>query len=60
MKALEGQILDADIIARARDALTGELDPPDDPAYPADYKRRVAGVLLERVLADLQAELLDA
>lgn len=60
MMVLEGQALDADIIARARDALVGELAPPDDPAYPADYKRRVAGVLLERVLVDLQAELINA
>lgn len=60
MKALEGQPLDADIIARACDALADELDPPDDAAYPSGYKRRVAGVLLDRVLADLKAEFLNA
>lgn len=60
MKLLEGRILDAEIIVHARDALAGELTPTDDPAYPADYKRRLACVLLERVLGDLQAELLDA
>jgi aerobic carbon-monoxide dehydrogenase medium subunit len=60
MKALEGQTLDADIIANARDALTSELDPPDDAAYPGGYRRRVAGVLLERALADLKTEHLDA
>jgi carbon-monoxide dehydrogenase medium subunit len=60
MGALEGQSLDADLIARACDALADELAPPDDPTYPADYKRRVAAVLLERALADLQVELLNA
>jgi aerobic carbon-monoxide dehydrogenase medium subunit len=60
MKILESQTLDAGIIARARDALADDLAPPDDPAYPADYKRRVACVLLERALADLQVELLNA
>jgi carbon-monoxide dehydrogenase medium subunit len=60
MAVLENRTLDAGIIARACDALAGELAPPDDPAYPAAYKRRVAGVLLERALADLQAEPLNA
>ena len=60
MKVLEGRALDADVIAHARDALTDELNPPDDAAYPSGYKRRVAGVLLERVLADLKAEFFNA
>ncbi len=60
MMILEGRTLDADIIKHACDALTGELAPPDDPAYPADYRRRVAGVMLGRALADLQADLLNA
>ena len=60
MAVIEGRALDAKIIANARDALRAELDPPEDPAHPADYKRRVAGVLLERALADLKAEFLDA
>jgi carbon-monoxide dehydrogenase medium subunit len=60
MTVLENQTLDAGIIARACDALAGELAPPDDPVYPPDYKRRVAGVLLERALTDLQLDPLDA
>jgi aerobic carbon-monoxide dehydrogenase medium subunit len=60
MATLENQTLDAGIIARACDALADELAPSDDLAYPADYKRRVAGVLLGRALADLQAEPLNA
>lgn len=58
MAIIEGKPLDTNTIAQARDALADELAPPDDPAYPADYKRRVASVLLERALTDLQAEIL--
>jgi carbon-monoxide dehydrogenase medium subunit len=60
MTALEGRSLDAHAIAAARDALAGELAPPDDPAYPGDYKRRVAGVLLGRVLAEIRTDVLHA
>lgn len=60
MATLEGRSPDAHTIAAARDALAGELAPPDDPAYPADYKRRVAGVLLGRVLTELRTDVLHA
>ncbi len=60
MAAIEGQPLAAASIEAARAALTTELSPPDDPAYPAAYKRSVAGTLLKRALSDLQADLLHA
>jgi len=56
MTAIEGHALDAHVSAAAREALVAELAPPDDPAYPADYKRRVAGVLLARALAKLRTD----
>jgi carbon-monoxide dehydrogenase medium subunit len=58
MTALEGCSLNAHAISAARDALAAELIPPDDPTYPGAYKRRVAGVLLGRVLAELQTDVL--
>lgn len=59
MAALEGQPLDQDTIAAAVAALRAELDPPEDPAYPSDYRRRVAGVVLERALGTLAKESAD-
>lgn len=60
MAALEGRPLGTDAIETACKALGAELSPPEDPAYPAAYKRQVAATLLARILDDLQAELLDA
>ena len=54
MAALDGYDLDADRIATAADRLSTELDPPEDPAYPADYRRRVAVALLKRALSSVQ------
>ncbi len=52
---LEGAKLDRAQISAARQSLDAELDPPEDPAYPADYRRRVAQVLLERTLTSIAA-----
>lgn len=60
MAALEGRPLGASMIEASCKALGAELSPPEDPAYPAAYKRQVATTLLARILGDLQAELLDA
>lgn len=56
MAAIEGQALTDATIDQAASALKGELDPPDDPAYPADYRRKVAGGLLARTLRRLKTE----
>lgn len=56
MVAIEGRALDADLIDAAVAALLGELEPPEDPAYPSSYRRRMAGVLLKRTLASLLTE----
>lgn len=60
MAAIEGRPLDAQTIAAAVAALHAELQPPEDPAYPSDYRRRVAGVLLDRALGTLAKETSDA
>ena len=54
MAALDGFELDANRIAAAADKLSAELDPPEDPAYPADYRRDVAVALLKRSLGSVQ------
>ena len=56
MSAIEGRKLDATAIDAAVAALARELEPPEDPAYPAAYRRRMACVLLKRVLARLSVE----
>ncbi|MGI9478409.1 MAG: FAD binding domain-containing protein [Hyphomicrobiaceae bacterium] len=56
MSAIEGRTLDDVAISAAAAALAGELDPPEDPAYPAAYRRRIAGVLLTRTLKRLSLE----
>lgn len=56
MAALDGAPLTAVTIRAAVDALAGELDPPGDDAYPAAYRRHVAGVLLSRCLDRLVRE----
>lgn len=53
MAVLEGQPLTAEIVQKVRDAVVGELDPPDDPATPADYRRHLGGVLATRLLEKL-------
>lgn len=56
MAALEGARLGAASIDAAVRALAETLEPPDDPAYPADYRRQVACSLLERALKKLTTE----
>ena len=56
MAALEGARIGTDVIESAVEALSAALEPPDDPAYPADYRRHVACSLLERALNRLAAE----
>lgn len=53
MAAIEGRALDETVIDAAVVALSAELNPPEDPAYPAAYRRRMAGVLLRRALGKL-------
>jgi len=56
MEVLEGHAPEPGVIAAAVKALRTELDPPDDPAYPAGYRRQIAGVLLERALKSLSSD----
>ncbi|NKB58439.1 MAG: xanthine dehydrogenase family protein subunit M [Alphaproteobacteria bacterium] len=58
MAMLEGQSLTAELIDRVREAAIGELDPPDDPATPAAYRRHLGGVLVARLLGQLRERLL--
>jgi carbon-monoxide dehydrogenase medium subunit len=53
MAILEGQSLTPAVIGKVREAVTGELDPPDDPATPAAYRRHLGGVLATRLLEKL-------
>ncbi|TDE37954.1 FAD binding domain-containing protein [Antarcticimicrobium sediminis] len=53
--ALTGRMIDADAIADAQAALEDDLDPPDDPQFPASMRLHLARVLLGRVLANLEA-----
>ncbi|TDK44523.1 FAD binding domain-containing protein [Antarcticimicrobium luteum] len=52
--ALTGRALDAPAIAAAQAALADDLDPPDDPQFPASMRLHLARVLLGRVLAKLE------
>ena len=54
--ALKGRALDAETIRAARLELESEIAPIDDVRSTADYRRRVAGNLLEDFLSDLQRE----
>lgn len=56
MATIEDQALTDEAIDQAARTLTGELDPPEDPAYPADYRRNVASGLLARTLRRLMTE----
>jgi carbon-monoxide dehydrogenase medium subunit len=56
MAVLEGQRLGDDRIAEAKAAAMAELNPPEDPAAPAAYRRHLAGVLIARLLERLRAE----
>jgi carbon-monoxide dehydrogenase medium subunit len=40
-------------VDEAAELIAGEIDPPEDPAYPPAYRRHLAGVLLRRALARL-------
>ncbi|QPZ89987.1 FAD binding domain-containing protein [Thioclava electrotropha] len=53
--ALEGAPLSTDSIARAQAALATDLDPPDDPGFPAERRLQLARVLLGRVLTRMEA-----
>lgn len=60
MSAINGTRLSADDIGNAAAVLSAELDPPEDPAYPAPYRRRIASVLLERALSRVMEDVTDA
>ena len=53
MSILDSSPLNTDTINTAVKALSSELDPFDDPAYPADYRLAVARALLQRTLAQI-------
>lgn len=57
MAALEGKTLDGTAVGMALECLANELEPPEDAAYPADYRRQVAVTLLERMLGNLRERL---
>jgi carbon-monoxide dehydrogenase medium subunit len=40
-------------VDEAVELIAGEIDPPEDPAYPPAYRRHLVGVLLRRALARL-------
>ena len=50
---LIGQPLEPDTVAAAQDALTSDLDPPDDVQASSALRLRLARVLLGRIVADL-------
>lgn len=54
-RALEGQPLDAAVIARAAQVAAEGLDPPTDALATAWYRREVAGVHLRRLLEEMEA-----
>lgn len=56
MAVLEDAALDATTVQAAVTALAALGDPPGDAAYPADYRRHLAGVLLARSLGALRPE----
>ncbi len=57
MTLLEGQALNRETIDKARTAAIAALDPPDDPAVPADYRRHLSGVLMVRLLEQVRKRL---
>lgn len=52
--ALIGQVIDPDTVARAQAALAEDLDPPDEPDFPASMRLHLARVLMGRVLTNLK------
>lgn len=52
---LIGRAMDATAITDAQAALVDDLDPPDDPQFPASMRLHLARVLLGRVLSNLEA-----
>ena len=56
MAAIEGQEVDRQTVEAASAALYAELAPPDDPAYPSAYRRRIACVILQRALENFLPE----
>ena len=53
MALLEAGPLNQARVEQAVETITGEVDPPEDPAYPPAYRRHLTGVLLRRTLMDL-------
>ena len=52
---LDGQTIDEATIARADEATAAALDPPDDIYASADYRRALAGTMVERALKQVRA-----
>ncbi|MEH2477967.1 carbon-monoxide dehydrogenase medium subunit [Nitrobacteraceae bacterium AZCC 2146] len=52
---LDGAEPDAQAIARVAAAAQREVDPPDDPHAPSEYRRALLGTLLERALVEALA-----
>ena len=56
MAVIEGQELKRETVEAAATALSTELEPPEDLAYPSDYRRRIACTILRRTLEKLLPE----
>jgi carbon-monoxide dehydrogenase medium subunit len=56
MTALEGASLEAIDADAAAKAVEVDIDPLDDPAYPAAYRRQAINVLLQRALKSLEVK----
>ena len=55
-RALHSAVLDAETISRAAARIEDAIDPDSDLHATADYRRRVARVLVERAISDAAAE----
>lgn len=51
---IEGQALDAEVIAEARDLAAAEADPPDDVHADSGYRRQALAALVGRALGQVQ------
>jgi aerobic carbon-monoxide dehydrogenase medium subunit len=60
MAVMEGSDLGGADVGTAMECLSNELEPPEDSAYPADFRRRIAATMLERALGDLRKRLSHA
>ena len=54
-QALEGQVLSEEVVLAAAESASDAVEPADDIHASADYRRRLAGVLVKRVLDRLSA-----